>query len=203
MSFDQENIFTATVIKIVLPAKTLRICDGGFLVFGGEIYQSEDADFGTLAAGEGVSEGEGDEAPAASITFSPNSNAATETLSHPNMQLSPVSIHQVSVDGSNGQVLASVLLFEGFLDTPVLAVGKGSRSLEMSLISDTDRFFMIYEGNRMSQENHQRRWPGELGHNNMSGVEQDVAWGSESRPRSSGASSGGGTSSNLGSLFNR
>lgn len=202
MSFDLENIYTATLIKVELPAKTLRICDGGFVIFENEVYESEDLDFGTLSAGESIAEGEGDQAPSASLSFIPNSNAALETLSHPSMQMSPVKITQVAIVG--GAVVASLLLFDGVIDTPILTISQQERHLEMSLISDTDRFFLIYEGNRMSQENHQRRWPGELGHNNMSGVERDVAWGTETRPRgSSSATSNGGGGANLNGAITR
>lgn len=197
MSFDPDFITTTTLVKVELPSLTLRICDGGFVLWGSEpdanggtaaqVYNSEHPDFGTLYAGEGISEGEGDEAPAAGITFLANSNAALGTLTDPSMQWSPISLWQASVNQTDGTVIATVGLFFGLIDVPTLRDGSSGRLVDMSLVSGTERFFMANEGNRLSQENHQRRYPAEYGLNNMTGVEIDVAWGTESRPRGSGA----------------
>lgn len=202
MSFDTDFLLTATLIKISLPSQTLRVSDGGFVLWGSEpdgaggtspqVYNSEHADYGTLFAGDGLSDGEGDEAPAAAITFLANSNAAVGSLTDTSMQWSPVAIYQASINSQSGQVIAAIPLFFGFVDVPTLRDGASGRMVDMTLVSDTERFFMVNDGNRLSQGNHQSRYPGELGLNNMTGVEYDVAWGTESRPRSSGASTSGG-----------
>lgn len=210
MSFDTDFLLTTTLIKVELPAKTLRICDGGFVVWASEpdgiggttaqTYKSEDLEYGTLFTGEGLSDGEGDEAPAAAITFLSNTNAAAQNLTSPDMQRSPVSIWQASVNSETGSVLAVVALFFGFIDVPTLRDGASGRMIDMTLVADTERFFLANEGNRLSQENHQRRYPGELGLNNMTGVEIDVPWGTESRPRGSSTTGGaGGNAFNAGS----
>lgn len=211
MSFNQEFLMTSTLVRVELPNKTLRICDGGVIIWpeepdgsGGttlQQYNSEDPDFGTLMSGEGVSEGDGDEAPAAAITFLANSNAALEDLTSPNMQWSPVTIWQAAINKETGLVIAAIPLLYAFIDVPTLKAGAGGLSVEMTLVSDTERFFIANEGNRLSQENHQRRHPGELGLNNMTGVEIDVAWGTESRPVGSATTSGGGGSGGGSSSF--
>lgn len=202
MSFDQDFVLMATLIKVSLPSQTLRISDGGFVVWGGEpdgsggttsqVYNSEHQDFGTLFTGEGLSDGEGDEAPAAAITFLANSNSAVGNLTDPSMQWSPVSIYQASINAQTGVVIAAIPLFFGFVDVPTLRDGTSGRLVDMTLVADTERFFMVNEGNRLSQGNHQSRYPGELGLNNMTGVEADVPWGTESRPRGAGVRTGSG-----------
>ena len=189
MAFDQNNVVITTLVKLEFPTGTVHICDGGIVYFQGQLYQSEDAAYGTLAAGEGLSEGVGDEAPAASISFYPNSNAATEVLTSPALQWSPISIWTASIDKTTGGIIRAVSLFFGFVDVPTSRQNKEQRVIDMTLVSDTERFFIQNEANRLSQENHQRVHPGENGLNNMTGVEYDVAWGTESRPASVGSSS--------------
>lgn len=201
MTFNTDFLMMSTLIKVVLPSETLRICDGGFIVWGAEpdglggtsaqTYNSEHADFGTLYTGDGLAEGEGDEAPAASITFLANSNAAVSTLVNPSNQWSEVSMWQSVVDMTTGLVVGVEGLFFGVIDVTTLREGSEGRLLDIDLVSDTERFFMVNEGNRLSQENHQTRYPGEYGLNNMTGVEYDVAWGTESRPRGTGAQAPG------------
>jgi len=216
MSFDSEFLLTTTLIKVELPNQTLRICDGGFTLWGAEpdgnggtsaqTYISEHPSYGTLFTGAALSDGTGDEAPAAGITFLSNANAAVDALTDPSMQWSPVSIWQASLNSQTGIVLAAVGLFFGFIDVPTLRDGASGRMVDLTLVADTERFFMVNEGNRLSQENHQRRYPGELGLNNMTGVEYDVAWGTETRPRGTGSggqggSGGGGLGAGVSSLF--
>lgn len=190
MSFDADIITTATVVKIEFPARTVRICDGGFLVFDSEVYNSDDSVFGTLAAGDAITEGEGDSSPAISLIFYPKDNAAASDLASPNMQGSPIEVHQVLIDGNTGSVVDSEALFFGFVDVPRVTIGRTSREVELTIVSDSERLFMIYEGNRMSEENHKRRFPNERGHDNMTGVESEVAWGTETKPSSRGSSTG-------------
>ena len=186
MSFGADIITTATVVRIQFPNRTVRICDGGFLIFDDEVYQSEDDVFGTLAAAESITEGEGDSSPAISLIFYPKDNAAAEELSSPEMQKSPIEIHQALIDGETGLVVDSEALFFGFADVPRVTIGKTSREVEIVIVSDSERLFMVYEGNRMSEENHKRRFPNERGHDNMTGVENDVAWGTETKPAARG-----------------
>ena len=206
MSFNEDFLLTTTLIKIGLPTLTLRICDGGFTFWGAEpdgeggtnaaTYLSEHPDYGTLFTGAALSDGVGDEAPAAAITFLANSNAATDDLTSPAMQWSPVSIWQAAINSETGIVIDTVGLFFGFVDVPTLRDGASGRLVDMTLVADTERFFMVNEGNRLSQENHLARYPGELGLNNMTGVEYDVAWGTESRPRGTGSGGAGGVGGN-------
>lgn len=142
-------------------------------------------------SGDALTEGVGDTAPAASLTFLPNSNASNQVLTAPSIQWSPVSIWVASVDRLTGAVIRGVSMFFGFIDVPTSRQGKEHREIDMTLVSDTERFFIQNEGNRLSQENHQRLHPGENGLNNMTGVEYDVAWGTESRPANQNAGSTG------------
>lgn len=191
MSFSADFITSTTLIKIELPTGTLFFSDAGFVTSGADTYVSEDPVFGTLSSGESISDGQGDEVPAASITFLANENATVAQLTDPGIQLSKVTISQATVDPNTGIVITNIPLFSGVVDVPTLEDGDGGRSVKMTLVSDTERFFMVNEGNRMTQENHQRRWAGELGLNNMTSIERAVAWGTISKPRGAGGSTGG------------
>lgn len=199
MSFDPDFITTTTLIRVELPQNTLRICDGGFCIWASEpqedgsvaaqTYESEHEDYGTLYAGNSMSDGEGDESPAAVITFLSNSNASAQALTDPAMQWSPFSMWQASINGETGFVITAIPLFFGFVDIPTLRDGAAGRLIDMEIVSDTERMFLANEGNRLSQESHQRRHPGERGLDNMTGVENTVAWGAEDKPTSKGGSS--------------
>lgn len=188
MSFNADHVLISTLVKVQLPDRVVRICDGGRLAFNDHLYESEDPVYGTIAAGDAITEGVDEEAPAASISFFPPTNAATEELTDPAVQWSPVSIWVASVNKNNGFIIRAVGMFFGFIDVPTVRDGAEQRTIDMTLVSDTERFFIRNEGNRLSQENHQRvHGPNELGLNNMTGVEYDVAWGTESRSQNSGS----------------
>src|SRR3546814_7709774 len=60
----------------------------------------------------------------------------------------------------------------------------------VSVVSLAERLFELNIGNSLNSAWHKSVWPGELGHDNATGLSIPVAWGVES-PRSSG----GGTTS--------
>lgn len=197
MSLDNAYATAALIIKIDLPDKTIRAIEGGVAIVTEEdgltyAYTSEDPDYGTVAAGEGVSEGQGDEIPASTLSFLPSSNAAAETLTSPDMQWSPVDIKIVSMDEASGAVLEVEDYFSGVIDIPTFRETSQGRVIDMQLVSNSELFFQQNDGNRLSAENHTRVHPGERGLDNMTGIEIDVPWMTESRPRNQGS---GGSSS--------
>jgi len=136
--------------------------------------------------------------PASAISFLPKGNESTQALTQPNMQRSPISLWFVSLDPLTHIVVEKEDWFFGVIDIPTFRETSEGRVVDMSLVSLTELFFRSNDGNRMSEENHKRVNPGELGLDNMTGVEVDVPWGVETRPRNTGGSgqgsgSGGGT----------
>jgi len=198
MPFTGDYPTAAILIKVELPSKTIRICDGGLVLFSGEgdatpyLYESEDSDYGSIASGDALTEGQGDEVPASVITFLPNGNAATGSLTSPDMQWSPVSMWLVELDPMTGAVIDQEDYFFGVIDIPTFREVAEGRAVDMKLVATTELFFQVNDGNRLSTENHNRVHPGERGLDNMTGVEIEVPWGTERRPRNAGSGGSGG-----------
>lgn len=178
------------LLKIELPAETIRLCDGGFIEFDGETYQSVDPTFGTIASLQALTEGVGEEIPALELTLNPAGDSAAADLSQPGFQKSTVRLWIGEYDTDTGLLVGDPdLLFYGQIDQTVLKVGRSTRDLAMTIVSTLERLFMRNEGNSLSPVFHKSIWPGETGHDNASGLTVAVAWGVES---SQGASSAGG-----------
>ncbi|MDO9489036.1 MAG: hypothetical protein Q7J32_11725 [Sphingomonadaceae bacterium] len=187
-------------VRIDLPGYTLRLLDGaGFAAFadgseGGGTYLGRDPVYGVLAAIDEISDGIGDEAPALGLTLHPASDAAAADLASPAMQGSPVSIFVGAIDRATGLVVPDPeLLFVGELDVPTLRSGRGTRSLELELVSTFERFFADDEGARLSDGFHRSVWPGEDGLAFVTGVEKTVYWGMDAPPQAVVAGSAGGS----------
>ncbi len=191
MSFTGNTITIAGLIKIDLPGKTLRICDGGQVIWGTETYLGEDAEFGSIDSVQPVRDALGDSAPGGQISFIPKSDTAAATLNQAGFQGSRMRFYQAEVDQNTGVVIGTPeFLFDGILDVTTLHSGLKSRVLDMAFISRADRLFLVNEGNSLSPRFHSTLFPGEIGFDNATGASLTVAWGIDSPPRGSVSSSG-------------
>jgi hypothetical protein len=192
--FDAPKLIITGLAEFNLPAKDIRLCDGGFVYFGANKFTSADEDFGSIEAIDAIDERAGDEAPGGSLTFLPTSTAAAATLSDPSFQGSRIRFWLARVDEATGLMDGTPdLVFDGLLDTTSLRVGRGTRALDMEFISTAERLFQINEGNVLSPRFHKSVWAGELGFDNATGVGITVAWGVPGPPRGSvSVRSGGG-----------
>ena len=189
-----DRIALIGLIKIELPGHTVLLCDGGFITWNGETYRSADPVFGSIAAVEGMSEGQGDEIPALDLTLLPPGTTAPAELSKPGYQRSRVQFWIAEYDVDSGQIIgAPEQMFDGQIDQTTLKVGQG-RELNMSIVSNAERLFELDIGNTLSPAFHKSVNPGELGHDNATGLSVPVAWGVEGPPRGyrGGGGSGGG-----------
>lgn len=194
--FDAPKLMISGLIKIELPAHTIRLCDGGFVFYDDEKYESRDTVFGSIEAIGEVEEKAGDEAPGLSIVFLPASASAAAVLSSPSYQFSRVRVWQARVDEQTGLVAGDPeLVRDLLLDTTSLRAGVGFRRLEMELIGAAERLFLINDGNVLSPRFHKSVWPGETGLDNATGVSLSVAWGvaAPARGTAGGGSSIGGS----------
>lgn len=197
-----DSVTLAGLVKIELPAKTLRLCDGAFVIWGAETFFSSDDDFGNVGALDPVSEGVGDSAPALRLTFQPSSTAAAADLSQPGWQGCRVRVWIAEVNPANNQVVGTPSLqFDGQTDTTELIVGQAKRAVVMDIVSRAERLFVIDEGNTLSDRFHQTLYPGERGEENATGIGVGVAWGTALPAQSyglgfTGGGSGGGTRNN-------
>lgn len=185
-----ERVRIAGLLKLELrDGRIIRLCDGGFVPWGSEIYQVTDDVFGMIGSMDVFEEGVGDEVPAFSITFLPASTAAAIDLAAPGMQGSRLRLWLAEIDDLTGQIIvAPDQQVDAQLDQVRLVTGKNRRELPMTFVPRGERFFSSNEGNSLSNAFHQSIFPGELGEVNATGLTGAVAWGVEAQQtgRSSG-----------------
>lgn len=186
--------------KIELPDATIRLTDGGFIDWGGELFVSKDDVFGTIASIDELNEGVEAEVPALDMALIPAGTAAAADLSQPGFQRSRVRLWLAEYDRETGALDGTPdLLFDGQIDQTSLSAGRETRELAMTIVSTAERLFERNIGNSLSPSFHKSIWPGETGHDNATGLGAPVAWGVEAPPSTSsgyygsyGGSSGGG-----------
>lgn len=178
-------MFSLTGLLLMeLPGMTVRLCDGGFFYWGPDLYLSEHSVFGALQSIEALSEGAGEEIPALSMTFIPAASASAADLSQPGYQKSRVRFYIAEYDPTTGLLVGNPeLQFDGQLDQTKLNFGRGTRTLDVDVVSNGERLFMRNDGNSLNASWHKSIWPGELGHDEASGLTVPIAWGVEAPQR--------------------
>lgn len=178
MAFDSHVIWMAGLCEIVLPSRTVRLCDGAFVDWGGDLFTSEDAQFGTIDSVDSVSDGVGDEAAGGKLTMLPPSLAASSELFQVDAQGSPMRFWLAEIDPATGAVTGTPeLLSWSFLDTLEINVGRARRAVEIEFADAGQRLFWTKEGNVLSSRFHTTAWPGEKGFDHATGVPSLVPWG--------------------------
>lgn len=183
-------LFGAIKIEIA-GGDTIRLLDGAaeLEIFSGETFVGRDATYGALGSVEPIEDGFGDEAPVLSFSMDVPTKAATATLSDPAVQGSRVRVWLGAWDKTAGAVISEPMLLQDMeIDVPTPTVGKGSNVVDFDCVSSMERFFDQDEGFRLSDADHQRVWPGELGLTNMVALVKKIYWG-VAKP--SGAAGGG------------
>ena len=179
--------------KIELPDSTIRLTDGGFILWDEEVFASKDPVFGTIASTDELSEGIDAEVPALDMAMIPAGTAAAADLSQPGFQRSRVRFWLGEYVRETGLLDGEPdLLFDGQIAQTSLSAGRSSRELAMTIVSTAERLFERNIGNSLSPSFHKSVWPGETGHDNATGLGAPVAWGVEAPPSTSGGYYGGG-----------
>ena len=186
-----DGVWLFGAVKIELPGKTLRLLDGSaVMTIGGETYAGSDADFGTLAAIDVISEDQEDEAPELQFSFFPSDAASLATLANPAMQGATVT---VMVGAANIATMTPIgtpeIVFLGEVDVATMRSGEGQRMVEFTVVSVFERLFEVDEGQRATDGFHQSIWPGEKGLDGMTGTAQKLYWGAKP-PSGSGGTAG-------------
>lgn len=174
-----DRVLLVGLMKMELrDTRTIRLCDGGFVVFDSETYRAADDTFGTIGRMDEFEEGVGDEVPAFRLTFLPASGAAVASLSAPGMQGSRTRFWIAEVNPDTGVIVGTPdLMGDMQIDRTILRIGKGKRELDIEFTSTAERLFSINTGNTLSPTFHKYVNPGELGEDNATGLEIAVAWG--------------------------
>ena len=187
-----RRIALVGLLKIELPERTIRFSDGGAIVFNGETYRPKDAVFGTVAQVEELTEGAGDSVASNGITLLPPDTSAPADLSRPGHQRARVRFWLQEYDVDAGVVTTnSKPQFDGQIDQTHFMVSKTQRQLSITIVSLAEQLFEGDIGNSLSPNFHKSVHPGELGHDNATGLVIPVAWGTE-RPNTGGSTRGGG-----------
>lgn len=180
MAFTGRVIHPVALMEITLPARTVRLCDGGFLYWGGNLFDCVDEDFGTVKSAESFEEKTGDEAPGGKVTFLPRSSADAAALSDPAFQNSRMKFWLGEYDPVTGHVVGTPELSADLsIDTVTLKRSRGQREVDIEFESAAKRLFMVMRGNALNDRFHQQCYPGELGMVNATGMPRSTAWGAD------------------------
>jgi len=176
---DSPLIFFA--VEIIFPTFNLRLLDGpAVLSLNGNTFVGLDATYGALAGPEAWSDGVSSEAPHVMFQIQPPTTGAAASLCNPAYQGSVVNIWFGAVNRATGAtVSAPYLAWSGFVDTMTLAIDRNARVVKVDAESTWDRFFDTDEGILLDNSTHQSIWPGELGLEFVTYVQQQVPWGSD------------------------
>lgn len=184
MALSDDAIVLAGLIEIDLPGGMVRLCDGGAVMWGANLFDGEHATLGSVAAMDQVEEGIGDDLPQWKITFAPADDADAVTITSATYQGRSIRFWLAEVAPETGLVVGTPeLLLDGLIDQPVLRMSLESRLVEWSVMPRVERLLMMNEGNTLSGGFHKSIWPGELGFDNATGQQLSVAWGVKAPPR--------------------
>lgn len=179
-----ERILLAGLMKAELPGHTILLCDGGFVPWNGETYLSADDTFGTIDGFEPPEEGVGDIVPGGTLTMLPNGDASAIALSQPSYQGSRIRFWVAEIAESTGQVIGDPdLQADWQLDRTILRSKRGSKELDIDMVSRAQRLLAKVEGVVLSSASHSSIFPGERGFDNATGLSTNFAWGDVSPPR--------------------
>jgi len=168
------------LVEIVLPAATIRLCDGGVIRWVSDVYSGRDATFGVIASIGNLAEGIAGELPKLDLTFHPATDATPAQLSNETWQGSGVRFWIADYDPETGAVTGTPdLQFDGQLDQTVLTIGEDNTDLAMTVVPRAERLLNRNSGNTLSPTFHKSIWPGETGHDDATGLTVPDAWGAE------------------------
>ena len=171
---------------------TIRLLLGsGTTRFDSKTFTGRDATYGTLGSVEGFTDGAGNEAVSLNFSVLPPTLAAAETLIAPAMQGVWVTKYFGVISRVTGHPVGTPEIeFRGILDTIGLKREALRRVVSFGAIGGMDRLLRVNEGNRVSDANHQRRHPGELGAKFINSLGRVNYWGQNGPENEIGGSSG-------------
>lgn len=173
---DRATIFVA--IQLDLAAASIKLLDSAMALrepFDG--FVGADATYGALASVDDFEDGAGDDAPGLSFTVAVPTAEAALAMSQESDQGARCRLWLGAANPDTGEVVGSLLLFDGEMDVPTLNIGPGEQSVEYDVVSAMERYFEVEEGITLSPASHKTFWPGELGLDFVTGVTEPVYWG--------------------------
>ncbi len=163
------------LVTVTLSGATVRWTDGGFAVWSGNTYSSENATYGVLGAVGEIQDGADGQATVCDLTILCDGTAMALWID-PAEQGAPVTVHLGALNRTTGALIGEPdLLFRGELDQPRIGAGP-SQTLIYDCITEEARMLEPNEEQRLTDSFHQSVWPGELGYDKVSELEQTVFW---------------------------
>lgn len=136
---------------------TIRWTDGGFVYWGGDLYQARTS-YGVISESEEITDGVDSEATINALTIYPADSAAFDALSAYGAQGAVVTHHLATVDFETGLLIGEPeLLLRCELDQPRLGVGSGL-SLIIDCITEEARMLEPNEEQRLTDSFHKKVW---------------------------------------------
>lgn len=191
MAVTDDAITLVAFLKMEAPAGDVRLCDGGFIDFASERYESEHSVYGSLIGLNEFESGFGDLAEGGNLAFQPNPDAALSDWYRSDMEDARVRIWLGELDSDGVTVSSAELLADLLVDTVGIELLGGAQVLQLELISRSEKLFLINEGNVCSTRHHTQQFTGERGFDNCTGIPGYLAWG-VAAPQATTAGSGGG-----------
>ena len=168
---------------------TIRWAAGGYIVWGSEVFVSNDLTYGTLNDMPTFSDGVDSQNTRADFTILPASQEALAAMANRKHQNTLIRAWDVDVDPQTGLMIGTPdPLFRGEADFVRLIAGD---RLEIVLECGTEeaRLNSPNEDRRLSAPHHRSVWPGEAGLDFVTGLGRKIYW-RQSQPSS--VSGGGG-----------
>lgn len=173
---------TVLLLTVVLPGGTIRLTDGGFVVWSGNTYDSRDEVYGTMGAVEEIEDGVDNTAGLCAITVLPPDDTALAALASPLVQGAPVTVHLGAVNRLTGLLEGEPeLLFRGELNYARLGVGD-SWSLVLECTTEEGRQLEPNAAQMLTDSFHKSVWPGERGFEHVIELGRPIYW-REDTPR--------------------
>lgn len=191
MALDSPAYTLACFARFEMPGGDVRLCDGGVLSFGGDVYAASDPVWGSVAEIPPVEAMIGDMAPGGALALSPDPEAPISVLKNEAVNGARVQAWLGEVDPATGLVADATRLGDWIVDFVKVRLGRGARTIVLELITLAEWLFLANRGNVLSSRFHKSIWPGERGCDNCTDIEVSVPWGTEAAP--SGKAGSGGT----------
>lgn len=186
MAATDPIITLAQFLKFEAPDGDVRLCDGGFVDYDGERYESWHEVFGSIVSLEELQASFGDSAQDGLIELAPNPDAAVSDWWREDLAGCRIRMWQGDVDADNVTVTNATQLDDLLIDTVERAQDASGDTLSMSLMGRAEKLFLTNEGNVLSRRFHQTMFPGEEGLANCTDVRGFVAWGVLGQGKSAG-----------------
>jgi hypothetical protein len=176
-------IGVGALVQIDLDDRTVRLSVDGWFTFGGEQFLPTDPELGTIIALQYGEDGAGDVLSPLEIAFAPPAPLAASVLNVAALKRSRVQAWVVNYNAETGAILESQRRFLGHVAQPSVKSARNEYTVSLLCQPMSAAALAANRGNGLNAAFHKRMFPGELGHDEASGLSQGKAWGTFRAPK--------------------